>query len=58
LNDIIIMSFVQFAYQTILTKFRDWNRLESKDQMEVLQQASSLFGESFRSALNLIEKCP
>lgn len=50
------MSLVQIAYQTLLTKMREWSRLEGKEQMEVLQQASSLFGPSFRSALNLIEK--
>lgn len=38
------MSLVQIAYQTLLTKFRDWSRLEFKEQMDVLQQASSLFG--------------
>lgn len=52
------MSLVQIAYQTLLSKFRDWNRLEGREQMEVLHQASNLFGEGFRSALNLIEKAP
>lgn len=52
------MSLVQIAYQTLLNKLRDWGRLEGKDQMEVLHQASNLFGESFRAALNLIEKSP
>jgi len=52
------MSLVQIACQSTITKVRDWQRLDIKEQMEVLHQASSLFGESFRSSLNLIEKNP
>lgn len=52
------MSLVQIAYNSLLTRLRDWNRLEGKERLELLQQASSLFGESFRAALNLLENSP
>lgn len=52
------MSLVQIAYNSLLTRLRDWSRLEGKERLELLQQASSLFGESFRAALNLLENSP
>ena len=48
------MSLVQIAYQNILTKFRDWSRVDGKEKIEILHHASSLMGNSFRNALNII----
>ena len=53
-----IMSLVQIAYQTILTKLRDWQKIEQKDHLELMQQASSLMGQSFRVALHMLEDNP
>lgn len=54
----IVMSLVQIAYQTLLSKLRDWNRLQQKEQLDLLQQANSLMGHSFRKALALLEDSP
>lgn len=50
------MSLVQIAYQAVLTRLREWGKLDQREQTEVLQQASNLMGASFRNALNIIEK--
>ena len=52
------MSLVQIAYQTILTKIRDHQSMSRAQLLEVFQQASSLMGSPFRSALSLFEKHP
>lgn len=38
------MSLVQIAYQTVLTRLRDWPKLDERDRLDSLQQASSLMG--------------
>jgi hypothetical protein len=52
------MSLVQIAYQTLLSKLREWGRLQPKEQLELLQQANSLMGASFRKALAILEESP
>lgn len=52
------MSLVQIAYQTILTKLRDWGKLENKEKLDVLQKATSLMGPPFRQALFILEEDP
>ena len=49
------MSLVQIAYQSLLSKLREWPRLQQKERLEVLQQANSLMGPSFRKALGMLE---
>ena len=38
------MSLVQIAYQTILTKLRDWHKFDHNMRLEILQQAANLMG--------------
>ena len=52
------MSLVQIANQTILTRLRDWSKLDDKECMEVMEQASSLMGQNFRVALYILEENP
>ncbi len=50
------MSLVQIAYQAVLTKLREWSKLEQKEKVELLQQASNLMGQPFRQALYILEE--
>lgn len=52
------MSLVQIAYQTVLTRLRDWPKLDSRNRLESLLQASSLMGQSFRVAMYILEEEP
>jgi len=49
---------VQIAYQTLLSRLREWGKLQEKEQLELLQQVNSLMGHSFRKALSILEEAP